>query len=134
MFFIRKERTLPMLRIAALILLASATTSHAQIVRKELKRADVAGTNMEAIGPILKSRRVKVSRVTRITARKSCMSFRGATLILPDGSQSELPTGAGVINQRGVPHAGFKIGRDKILKLINVFVVDKGKPLTEVVQ
>ncbi|MHC2332950.1 hypothetical protein [Bradyrhizobium sp. USDA 4454] len=38
------------------------------------------------------------------------------------------PTGAGVINQRGVPHAGFKIGGDKTLKLINVFVVDKGKP------
>ena len=38
-----------MLRIVALVLLISATAAHAQIVRKELKRADVAGTNMEAI-------------------------------------------------------------------------------------
>jgi len=33
-----------------------------------------------------------------------------------------------------VPHAGFKIGGDKSLKMLNVFVVDKGKPMTEFVK
>jgi hypothetical protein len=57
-------------RIVGLIALISVTAAHAQIVRKELKRADVAGTNMEAIEVYLEVPPVKVSRVIRITARK----------------------------------------------------------------
>ena len=123
-----------MLRIAALILLISATAAHAQIVRKELKRADVAGTDMEAIEVYLEVPPGESLPRHTHHGEEIVYVIHGATLILPDGSQRELPTGAGVINQRGVPHAGFKIGGDQTLKLINVFVVDKGKPLTEVVQ
>jgi hypothetical protein len=33
-----------------------------------------------------------------------------------------------------VPHGGFKVVGDRSLKMLNVFVVDKGKPLTEPAQ
>jgi hypothetical protein len=38
-----------------------------------------------------------------------------------------------MIYARGVPHAGFTNVGDRPLKMLNVFVVDKGKPLTELV-
>ncbi|MCC8982542.1 cupin domain-containing protein [Bradyrhizobium acaciae] len=123
-----------MLRIVALTLLASAATAHAEIVRKELKRADVAGTDMEAIEVYLEVPPGESLPRHTHHGEEIVYVIQGATLLLPDGSQRELPTGIGVINQRGVPHAGFKIGGDKTLKLINVFVVDKGKPLTEIVK
>jgi hypothetical protein len=55
--------------------------------------------------------------------------LEGATLLLPDGSERPFPTGAAVINVRDVPHAGFKVGGDKPLKMLTVHIVDKGKPL-----
>ena len=54
-------------------------------------------------------------------------------LELPDGSQRQFPTGA-AINTRDVPHAGFKVAGDEALKMLTVHIVDKGKPVTEVVK
>jgi hypothetical protein len=59
--------------------------------------------------------------------------LEGATLELPDGSQRQFPTGA-AINTRDVPHAGFKVAGDEALKMLTVHIVDKGKPVTEVVK
>jgi quercetin dioxygenase-like cupin family protein len=58
----------------------------------------------------------------------------GATLLLPDGSERPFPTGAATINIRNVPHAGFKVAGDKALKMLTVHIVDKGRPVTEVVK
>jgi hypothetical protein len=60
--------------------------------------------------------------------------LQGATLELPDSAQRPLPTGAAIINARDVPHAGFKVGGDTPLKMLNVHIVDKGKPMTEFVK
>jgi hypothetical protein len=38
-----------------------------------------------------------------------------------------------IIYPRDVPHAGVKVVGDKSLKMLNVFIVDKGKPVTELV-
>ena len=57
-----------------------------------------------------------------------------ATLELPDGSQRQFPTGTPTINIRNVPHAGFKVGGDRPLKVLTVHIVDKGKPVTEIVK
>jgi hypothetical protein len=38
-----------------------------------------------------------------------------------------------IIYTRDVPHAGAKVVGDKPLKMLNVFIVDKGKPVTELV-
>jgi hypothetical protein len=35
---------------------------------------------------------------------------------------------------RDVPHSGFKVGGDTSLKMLNVHIVDKGKPTTEFVK
>jgi hypothetical protein len=38
-----------------------------------------------------------------------------------------------IIYPRDVPHAGAKVVGDRPLKMLNVFIVDKGKPVTELV-
>jgi quercetin dioxygenase-like cupin family protein len=55
--------------------------------------------------------------------------IQGATVETPDGKQIKLATGAGSMNLRDVPHAGFKIVGDTSLKLVTVHIVDKGAPL-----
>jgi quercetin dioxygenase-like cupin family protein len=55
--------------------------------------------------------------------------LQGATVETPDGKQIQLPTGAGNMNLRDVPHAGFKVVGDTSLKLLTVHIVDKGAPL-----
>jgi len=55
--------------------------------------------------------------------------LEGATVETPDGKQIQLATGAGSINLRNVPHAGFKVVGDKPLKFLAVHIVDKGAPL-----
>jgi putative SOS response-associated peptidase YedK len=40
------------------------------------------------------------------------------------------PSGQAGINVRDVPHAGYKVVGDKPLKLLTVYIVDKGKPMT----
>ena len=58
----------------------------------------------------------------------------GATLQLPDGTERPSPTGAAVINVRNIPHAGFKVAGDKVLKMLTVHILDKGKPFSEPAQ
>jgi quercetin dioxygenase-like cupin family protein len=43
----------------------------------------------------------------------------------------ERPAGERGINKRGVPHAGYTVVGDKTIKILSVYVVDKGKPLQE---
>jgi hypothetical protein len=53
-----------------------------------------------------------------------------ATVETPDGKQIELKTGTGSINLRDVPHAGFKVVGNTALKLVTVYIVDKGSSTT----
>ena len=57
----------------------------------------------------------------------------GGTLREPDETLVTFEAGSALIYARGVPHAGVTVVGDKPLKMLNVFVVDKGKPLTELV-
>jgi len=57
--------------------------------------------------------------------------LEGATLVLPDGKQIPSLAGDVRINQRDIPHGRFKGAGDKPLKMLTVYIVDKGKPLTE---
>ncbi|NOJ43026.1 cupin domain-containing protein [Bradyrhizobium sp. WSM 1791] len=110
-------------------------TAHAQgITRDELKRADLTGKDMDVI--------VTISTVPPgenlprhiHPGEEVVYVLEGATLELLDGSQRQFPTGAAIINIRNVPHAGFKVAGDKPLKMLTVHIVDKGKPVTEVVK
>ena len=111
----------------ALIGLAQAQESN----RKELKRADLTGTNMEVI---LSTTEYKPGEtIPRHThhGEEAFYVLEGATVETPDGKQIQLTAATGSINKRDVPHAGFKVIGDKPLKLLTVHIVDKGKPLYE---
>jgi quercetin dioxygenase-like cupin family protein len=97
--------------------------------RKELKRADLTGTNMEVIISISETKPGETYPRHLHHGEEALYVLEGASAELPDGKQISFPTGAAVINARDVPHAGFKIVGDKTLKLLTVHVVDKGKPI-----
>jgi quercetin dioxygenase-like cupin family protein len=59
--------------------------------------------------------------------------IQGATIQPPGKEPIELKTGGDFLFARDVPHAGFKVVGNVPLKLFTVHVVDKGKPLSEIV-
>jgi quercetin dioxygenase-like cupin family protein len=120
-----------MLRLCAVFFVLFVSNAFAQTTRNELKRADVTGTDMEVnISVVEVNPGDSLARHTH-HGEEAVYALEGASLVLPDGKQVQFPTGAAVINQRDVAHAGFKVGGDKPLKMLTVHIVDKGKPLTE---
>jgi quercetin dioxygenase-like cupin family protein len=97
--------------------------------RKELKRSDLTGTNMEVVVSVSETRPGETLARHIHHGEEAFYVLEGATAELPDGKQISLATGAASINVREVAHGGFKIIGDKTLKLLTVHVVDKGKPL-----
>jgi quercetin dioxygenase-like cupin family protein len=97
--------------------------------RKELKRSDLSGTNMEVVMSTADYAPGDVIPRHIHHGEEAFYVLQGATVETPDGKKIELATGSGGINKRDVPHAGFKVVGDKTLKLLTVHIVDKGKPL-----
>lgn len=97
--------------------------------RKELKRADLTGTNMEVITSISEIKPGDVSKLHIHHGEESFYVLEGGTIELPDGKQVPFPTGLAAVNIRDVPHGAFKVVGDKSVKLLTVHIVDKGKPL-----
>ena len=97
--------------------------------RKELKRSDLTGTNMEVVVSISETKPGETLARHIHHGEEAFYVLEGATAELPDGKQISLATGGSAINVREVTHGGFKIVGDKTLKLLTVHVVDKGKPL-----
>jgi quercetin dioxygenase-like cupin family protein len=109
--------------------------AHAQgITREELKRADLTGKDMDVIVTIVTVPPGENLPKHIHPGEEVVYVLDGATLELPDGSQRQFPAGAATLNVRNVPHAGFKVSGDKALKMLTVHIVDKGKPVTEVVK
>ena len=117
------------MKILVTIALASllVTTASAQDspFRKELKRGDLTGTNMEIITSISEIKPGETSTLHIHHGDESYYFLEGGTIELPDGKQVPIPTGSVGLNVRDVPHG---VG-DKTIKLLTVHVVDKGKPL-----
>ena len=97
--------------------------------RKEMKRADLTGTNMEVILSTAEYKPGETIARHIHHGEEAFYVLEGATVETPDGKQIQLATGTGWINRRDVPHAGFKVVGDKPLKLLTVHIVDKGAPL-----
>jgi quercetin dioxygenase-like cupin family protein len=97
--------------------------------RKELKRSDLTGTNMEVVVSISETKPGETLPRHIHHGEEAFYVLEGATIELPDGKQMPVPTGNASITVRDVAHAGFKIVGDKTLKLLTVHIVDKGKPL-----
>ena len=112
----------------ALLLSVSANAQDSPF-RKELKRADLTGTNMEVITSISEFKPGETSTLHIHHGEESYYILEGGTVELPDGKQVAFPTGVVGVNVRDVPHGAFKVVGDKSLKLLTVHMVDKGKPL-----
>jgi quercetin dioxygenase-like cupin family protein len=96
--------------------------------RQELKREDVAGTNMEVIISVEAQPGELIARHIH-HGEEAFYVLQGATFETADGKQIKLATGAAGINHRDVPHAGLKVVGDTPFKYLAVHVVDKGVPL-----
>jgi quercetin dioxygenase-like cupin family protein len=125
-----------MLRNAKWIVAASAAIAFVSVTfaqdspnRKEMKRADLTGTNMEVILSTAEYKPGETIARHIHHGEEAFYVLEGATVETPDGKQIQLATGTGSINRRDVPHAGFKVVGDKPLKLLTVHIVDKGAPL-----
>jgi quercetin dioxygenase-like cupin family protein len=100
-------------------------------VRIELKRSDLTGKQMDIIVNLF-----EVPPGTTVArhihpGEEVVYVLEGGTLEQPDGKLISFETGMAIIYPRDIPHAGAKVVGDKSLKMLNVFIVDKGKPVTE---
>jgi len=102
-------------------------------LRTELQRGDLTGKGMDIIVNFLEVSPGEVVPRHIHPGEEIVYVLEGGTLELLDGEQLSFPTGTTIIYPRGVPHAGVKVVGEKPLKMINIFVVDKGKPVTELV-
>jgi len=102
--------------------------------RKELKRADLTGTNMEVVTSISEIKPGETSTLHIHHGEESFYVLQGSTIELPDGKQVPLATGIAGVNVRDVPHGAFKVVGDTSVKLLTVHIVDKGKPLYDYVK
>lgn len=110
-------------------LLTFAANAQDSPFRKELKRGDLTGTNMEIITSISEIKPGETSTLHIHHGDESYYFLEGGTIELPDGKQLLIPTGAVGLNVRDTPHGAYKVVGDKAIKLLTVHIVDKGKPL-----
>lgn len=115
--------------IALASMLITAATAQDSPFRKELKRGDLTGTNMEVVTSISELKPGDVSALHIHHGDESYYFLEGGTIELPDGKQVPVPTGAVGFNVRDTPHGAYKVVGDKPIKLLTVHIVDKGKPL-----
>lgn len=117
--------------LGLLVALCMVSAAHSQDspYRKELKRADLTGTNMEIITSISEIKPGEVSMLHVHHGDESYYFLEGGTIETPDGKQRNVPTGAVGVNAREVPHGAYKVVGDKPIKILTVHIVDKGKPL-----
>jgi mannose-6-phosphate isomerase-like protein (cupin superfamily) len=117
------------LGIALASILVTTATAQDSPFRKELKRGDLTGTNMEVITSLTEIKPGEVATLHIHHGDESYYFLDGGTIELPDGRKLPVPTGAVGFNVRDVPHGAYKVIGDKTIKLLTVHIVDKGKPL-----
>ena len=113
------------------VLLALTAGACAQEVRKrEISRAPLTGTDKEIV---MTETEVPVGATSPRHTHPGEEAFyvlQGSMTQVPGQAPSLRETGSGGITAREVPHAGYKVVGDRSLKIINVYIVDKGKPLS----
>ena len=102
-------------------------------IKIELQRGDLTGKHMNIIVNYFEvPPGATVGRHTH-PGEEVVYVIEGGTLEDADGTMHTFKAGSAMIYPRGVPHAGVKVVGDKALKMLNVFIVDKDKPVTELV-
>jgi quercetin dioxygenase-like cupin family protein len=118
-----------MLAAGATVALVGLSQAQDSPQRKEMKRANLTGTNMEVILSTAEYQPGESIPLHIHHGEEAFYVLQGGTVELANGKQIELKTGSGSINARDVPHAGFKVVGDKPIKFLTVHIVDKGAPL-----
>jgi len=126
-----RRRTWIAVGVAALAFatLAGAQTDLNPKNRQELKREDIAGTNMEVIISVIEAQPGETLARHIHHGEEAFYVLQGASFETADGKQITIPTGAAAINHRDVPHAGLKVTGNAPFKYLAVHIVDKGAPL-----
>ena len=132
------SKTTRMALVAACTLSALVTfytASQAQeLKRTELKRGDLTGTNMEVVVQLLELAPDLVVPLHTHPGEEAFYVIDGGVGELSDGKHIEFVPGSANIVARDVPHGGFTVAGDKPIKLLTVYIVDKGKPLVALVK
>jgi len=115
--------------VTAALAVAGLTQAQDSPFRKEIKRGDLTGTNMEVILSTVEIPPGQASILHIHHGEEAFYVIEGGTAETPDGKHVQLTAGTGSINKRDVPHGALKNIGDKPIKLVTVHVVDKGAPL-----
>jgi quercetin dioxygenase-like cupin family protein len=120
--------------LALVIVMAAPVWGQDSTARKELRRVDLSGApGMEVVLSLIEYKPGDVLPMHFHHGVEAAYVLEGGTIETPGTPAFAIPTGAPIMNLRDVPH-GFKVVGDKTIKLITVHVVDKGKPLYDLVK
>jgi quercetin dioxygenase-like cupin family protein len=122
-----------LVRVISIFGLLAVISSNAwpqEIKRRIISRSDLAGTNMEVILAETEVPPGAVSPRHTHPGEEAFYVVEGGTVEFPGQPPKKREAGEGGINAREAPHAGYRVVGDKALKIVSVYIVDKGKPLT----
>ncbi|GJE43626.1 cupin domain-containing protein [Methylobacterium soli] len=112
----------------ALALMGAATAQ--DVKRTELGRSPVSGVEgKEIIVQLVEIPPGATSRRHFHNGEEVFYVLEGGMAQMPGKDMKERPAGEHGINQREVPHAGYTVTGDKPVKILSVYIVDKGKAL-----
>ena len=123
-----------LLALALVITTAAPGWAQDSAARKELRRVDLSGApGMEVVLSLSEYKPGDELPVHFHHGIEAGYVLEGGMVEAPGKPAFAIPTGAPIMNLRDVPH-GFKVVGDKTIKLITVHIVDKGKPLFDLVK
>lgn len=103
-----------------------------EIKRTELSRAPVSGDDTkEIIMQLVEFPPGATSPRHFHNGEEAFYVLEGGTVQVPGKEPRVRAAGEHGINRRGVPHAGYTVVGERPIKILSVYVVDKGKPLQE---
>lgn len=103
-----------------------------EIKRTELSRSPVSGDDTkEIVMQLVEFPPGATSPRHFHNGEEAFYVLEGGRVQVPGKEPRERAAGEHGINQRGVPHAGYTVVGDRPIRIMSVYVVDKGKPLQE---
>ncbi|MCJ2136569.1 cupin domain-containing protein [Methylobacterium sp. J-026] len=116
---------------AGALVLAGAAAAQ-EVKRTELGRQPVSGDeSREIVMQLVEIPPGATSRRHFHNGEEAFYVLEGGLAQMPGQPSKERPAGERGINRRGVPHAGYTVVGDRTVRILSVYVVDKGKPLQE---
>ena len=126
----RSRRTAALALALAALLAGPAPGRAAEVTRTELGRSAVSGVEgREIVVQLVEIPPGATSGRHFHNGEEAFYVLDGGTVEVAGGERKERPAGEHGINAREVPHAGYTVVGERTMKILSVYVVDKGKPL-----